>query len=451
MSTRNIVIAGDTGVGKSSVINLILGETRALVSNDAGAVTPDETRYPATISSHTYYVWDTPGLNGGTQGNAPTKDAAGILRNLLTRLDKTHGVHLLVLCFRGTKVTKMMRQTYRAVTGICAKLLSGVPVVAVITELEKVASSPHGMESWWTDNKDTLTNYKMKFNGHACITTLSDECHPQTPGRYRECQTAIRKLIRDCSLPPKSASAQRINVVLFGEVGAGKSSIINLIAGQEVAPISADAQVCTLDSNLYSFDIGPTRIQIWDTVGLNEADLDVREYFSALEKAIRLMKELDSAGGISLLLFCVNGNRSPKSMQGHYRLFYEVFGRKQVPIALVVTHLEMEQHMEDWWSRNTKALQQHDIVAAGHACVTGLVDHPKYQQSQDAIRALLTQYNEQGKFVMPPPSWFGWFMKSWKALRREDMIHVLTERCHLKPEVAERVAAFWNQVPLDTN
>jgi len=445
MSTRNIVIAGETGVGKSSVINLILGATRALVSNDVGGVTPDETRYPAMILSHNYYMWDTPGLNEGTQGNVPSKKAEEILQNLLTRLDKTDGVHLLILCFRGTQVTKMI---YRTVMGMCAKLSSRVPVVAVITELEKVAPLPHGMEIWWANNRDAFTEHGMKFNGHACITTLPDECYPPTPGRYRACQAAIHELIRESSLPPKSASAQHINVVLFGEVGAGKGSIINLIAGREVAPTSTDVRGCTLDSKLYSFDIGPTHIQIWDTVGLNKAGLE--EYGSALEKAARLIKRLASSGALSLLLFCVSGNRLPRSILGNYRLFYEVFGRKQVPIALVVTHLEKEQHMEDWWSRNATTLQRYDIMTVEHACVTGLADHPKYQQSRDAICALLTQYNEQGKFMMPPELWFGRLVKSLGALWGRDMIQVLTKRCHLNSDVAERVATFWSEVQLGT-
>ena len=201
MSTRSVFIAGEAGIGKTSVINLILGETRALVSNDAAGATRDEVRYryPATIFSHNYYVWDTPGLNEGIQRNEGSKGNEEILRKLLTRLDKTHWVQLLILCFRGTRVTNMMQQTYRVVTVICAKLLSRVPVVAVITELDKVLPSPHGMEIWWTNNRDTLVNHGMKFNGHACITALTDECHPRMLGRYRECQMAIHKLIRDCS------------------------------------------------------------------------------------------------------------------------------------------------------------------------------------------------------------------------------------------------------------
>jgi len=448
MSTRNIIIAGESGVGKSSLVNLILGETRALASNDAGGITLDMTRHPATIFGHSYYLWDTPGLNEGTNGNVPSKRAEEILRNLLIQLEKTHGTHLLILCFRGTKITKAMQQIYMVIKGICAKVSCHIPVAAVITELEKMAPTQDGMENWWTNNQSMLTDYGMKFAGHACITTLPDECHPPTPGRYRECQVAVHKLIRRGSLPPRSTSPQNINVILFGETGVGKSSLINLITGQEVAAISADAPRCTMDSKEYTFDIGSAKVQMWDTVGLNEPELGPIGYLDAVEKTIQLIKSLNAAGGISLLLFCIRGNRVTATTQSNYRLFYEILGKKEVPVALVITHLEREQHMEDWWPRNEKLLERYGILSAGHACVTGVIDHPKYLQSRDAICALLTQYDERGKFTMPSEAWIGRLIKGLTALvsdktflKGRDMVRVLTKRCHLDIDVAQRVAA----------
>ncbi|KAL4074334.1 P-loop containing nucleoside triphosphate hydrolase protein [Scleroderma yunnanense] len=448
MSTRNVIIAGESGVGKSSLVNLILGETRALASNDVAGVTCDATRHPTTIFEHSYYLWDTPGLNEGIQGNVPSKQAEEILRNLLTQLEKTHGVHLLILCLRGTKITKTMQQTYMIITGICAKLSTHVPIAAVITDLEKVAPSPDGMELWWTNSKPVLANYGMGFVGHACITTLTDECHPPSPGRFRKCQMVVHELIRRCSHPPRSTSPKSINIVLFGEVGVGKSSLVNLIAGRDAAKVSSDVQACTLDSKDHTFQIGPAQVQIWDTVGLDEPELDSDGYLDAVEKAIQLIKSLNAAGGISLLLFCIRGNRVTATMQSNYRLFYEILGRKEVPIALVVTHLEREQTMEDWWLRNVKMLEWYGIVTAGHACVTCILDHPKHQESQDAIRALLTQYNEQGKFMMPAEAWIGRLIKGLAAfvsdkafLKGRDMIRTLTKRCHLEPGLAQRIAA----------
>ena len=438
MSTRNIIIAGESGVGKSSLVNLILGEARAFTSNDAGVVTLDITRHPATILGHYYYLWDTPGLNARTHGNLTSKHTREMLQNLLTRLEKTHGAHLLILCFRGSRITKAMRETYMVIKGICAKVSSRVPVVAVITGLEKMAPTQDGMENWWTDNQSTLTNFGMKFAGHVCITTLPAENHLPTPGLYRDCQMAVHDLIRRCSLPPRSTSPQDINVVLFGETGVGKSSLINLIMGQRVAATS------TMDSKEHTFDIGFTKVQMWETVGLNEPESDTTGYLDAVEKIIQLVKSLNAAGGISLFLFCIREDRITATTQSNYRLFYEILGRKEVPVALVITHLECEQHMEDWWPRNEKLLEHYGIASAGHACVTGVIDHPKYLQSRDAICALLMQYDERGKFTMPPEGWIAWSIRWLTALvtflMGRDILWALTERCHLDIEVAQRVA-----------
>lgn len=225
------------------------------------------------------------------------------------------------------------------------------------------------------------------------------------------------------------------------------------MAGKEVARVSPDANACTLDSDEYVFEIGLARVRMWDTVGLEEPDtISEDRCFNAIEKAIQLIKSLSAAGGISLLLFCIRANRITVTIQNNYRLFYEVLGRKEVPVALVVTHLEREQQMEDWWPRNEKMLERYGIITAGHACITGVVGHSKYQQSQEAIRALLLQYDEQGKFMMPSEAWIGRLLKGLVSfvgdkafLRGRDMVRILTKRCHLRPDVAQRVAACLDQ------
>ncbi|KAI6044683.1 P-loop containing nucleoside triphosphate hydrolase protein [Pisolithus marmoratus] len=133
-----------------------------------------------------------------------------------------------------------------------------------------------------------------------------------------------------------------INIILFGETGVGKSSVVNLIAGRPVAEVSPDVEGCTLQSKEYKFDVGKVRVSIWDTVGLEEPEMGVNGYIPAIEKAWLLIKRLREAGGVDLLLFCIRGNRVTMTTQSNYRLFYEILCGQQVPIALVITHLERE-------------------------------------------------------------------------------------------------------------
>ena len=62
------------------------------------------------------------------------------------------------------------------------------------------------------------------------------------------------------------------NVVIFGETGAGKSSVVNLITeGRARARISPDALGCTFEVTVYEHDIvtqnGILKLKLFDTPG----------------------------------------------------------------------------------------------------------------------------------------------------------------------------------------
>ena len=99
-------------------------------------------------------------------------------------------------------------------------------------------------------------------------------------------------------------SAQILNVILFGETGVGKSSVINLMARRPVAETSTEVDGCTLKSNDYQFNIGCRPINLWDTVGRNEPQMGVNGYNDAIVKGIALIRELSGADGVDLLLLC---------------------------------------------------------------------------------------------------------------------------------------------------
>lgn len=235
-----------------------------------------------------------------------------------------------------------------------------------------------------------------------------------------------------------------LHTILFGQTGSGKSSVINLIAGKEIAPVSNGAAGCTLSFTPYTCPaVSGRNYHIWDTVGLDEADMER----VSIDMAMKLIHNLRDQGGVDLLLFCIRAPRITATSQMNYRLFYEVLCGSRVPIAFVITHLEQEADMEKWWERNIEAFETYGLKSAGHACVTALPTDSKYRESRRNITKLLAGYNSNGRLLMPADGWFIQFLRLFglfstlkKGSKKKDIIRVLVERCGMEAREAENLA-----------
>ncbi|KIJ08347.1 hypothetical protein PAXINDRAFT_61071, partial [Paxillus involutus ATCC 200175] len=148
------------------------------------------------------------------------------------------------------------------------------------------------------------------------------------------------------------------NIVFFGETGAGKSSTVNLIAGSSVAHTSDDTESCTRVSTCHKTTIRSEAFNLWDTRGLGESlfrSLFKRSSEGELKKFLR---ERHDKGEIDLLVYCVRGSRAHKAMVKNYDTFCAITRRFAAPVVIVVTNLEREKNMEDWWERNESSLRR---------------------------------------------------------------------------------------------
>lgn len=157
------------------------------------------------------------------------------------------------------------------------------------------------------------------------------------------------------------------NVVVFGETGAGKSSVINMIVGRQVAETSSRATGCTFQSKPYSVDLGGMSVTLWDTAGLNEGEVGTVAAKDAIVNLYKLLRSLEN--GLSLLLYCVRG-RIKASTVKNYRMFYHGLCQKNIPIVLVVTGLELENSMDTWWTENKGEFEKQQMYFSDHACIT---------------------------------------------------------------------------------
>ncbi|KAG1731272.1 P-loop containing nucleoside triphosphate hydrolase protein, partial [Suillus lakei] len=155
---KNIVIFGETGSGKSSLINKLVQHSVAKTTNDAPGCTSTPERYPIKLSNGEYVLIDTPGLNEPHKGTVPDAKAKALLKNLLRELmsSRSDDIGLLVYCVgSAAQPCTFMKTCKKFYSGICH---SKVPVIIVVKGLDE-----SGMRSWWNINGKACRPHGMRF------------------------------------------------------------------------------------------------------------------------------------------------------------------------------------------------------------------------------------------------------------------------------------------------
>ncbi|KAH7909583.1 P-loop containing nucleoside triphosphate hydrolase protein, partial [Hygrophoropsis aurantiaca] len=187
--------------------------------------------------------------------------------------------------------------------------------------------------------------------------------------------------------------------LVCGRTGAGKSSLINLILGEEKAPISHYGGACTLEAMRYTTTIESQQFNIIDTVGHNEPKTSQQRerLFETIVNTYELLASLATTGGVHLLVFCFSAGRLTEATRRTYSLFHDFMCGGRVPSVLVITHLEYISPMDSWWanSDNRRAFYKCGIRPKATACVTTLIgqrgsnQQHKYDQSKMKVHELL--------------------------------------------------------------
>ena len=178
-------------MGKSSLINLIVGEKVSETSSSAVGCTLEYERHLLRLGDQPFAIWDTAGLDEGTQGTVPAEKAEAYLKRLLHDLAKTSGIDLLVYCVRGTRVRSALLTNYHLFySAICRKK---VPIAIAITGLENQEGN---MDTWWLKNEKQFSALQMRFDNYACVTTLQSSTeNAMLEERRRVSKRALIKMI----------------------------------------------------------------------------------------------------------------------------------------------------------------------------------------------------------------------------------------------------------------
>ncbi|KAF5353318.1 hypothetical protein D9756_007987 [Leucocoprinus leucothites] len=236
------------------------------------------------------------------------------------------------------------------------------------------------------------------------------------------------------------------NVVLFGESGAGKSSIINMLSEEEVAKISSSAVGCTFRSKRYRININDKPVTLWDTAGLNEGDQGKVPKAEAIVELYKLLRNLSD--GVSLLMFVMRAPRITESVTHNWKFFRDVVCMGKVPTVIVVTGLEGEvknpgDNMDNWWRDNEGLFRTYQITPHGHACITATrgrmigdgycVYDDLFERSKHDVRELIRTKSTSNPLRVPPAQWFSSIVEMSIKLPCLKWVWVLKERV----EVAE--------------
>lgn len=181
--SRNVVIIGHSGVGKSPLINMLHPAACADTSNDTIGCTKAEQEYgPCYIGNRSYQLHDTIGLEEGKWGFLWAPKAE---KRLCEYLKSVGNPRLLVFCMTGARGDK------KSLGRIYKKFKSAVGgnVVVVVTKLE---NSRGPLENWWNNpgNQSILGKIGIPSSvEHACITMIPED------DRYNTSCEAVKALI----------------------------------------------------------------------------------------------------------------------------------------------------------------------------------------------------------------------------------------------------------------
>jgi len=120
-----------------------------------------------------------------------------------------------------------------------------------------------------------------------------------------------------------------------------------MLAGESKAKVGSDALGVTFQTDSYPIQIRGKSFKMYDTVGLSEGDSGTISASMAIGNLYQLIREVD--GGVSLLVYVLRGPRLRSAARKNYRMFYEIFCMKQVPIVIVITGLEEQDDIQAWW------------------------------------------------------------------------------------------------------
>ena len=270
---------------------------------------------------------------------------------------------------------------------------------------------------------DKLTELRMFVE--ACLDFPEEEIDFITQGRVAEKLNVVTLQLASIFVKAKQGSLLRdgINVVLIGQPNVGKSSLMNQLAGEEVAIVTPIAGT-TRDTIKNAIQINGVPLHIIDTAGLRETDDEVEKFgiartWASLQTANIALLLVDSSHGITeteksilarlpqqMTIIWVHNkidlsNQTAKISQTEQTTHIYLSAKKGLGLDLLKAHLltlaGYENNAEGVFmarARHLEALtkvEQHLAVAATHIQSAELVAE-ELRLAQDALSSITGEF-----------------------------------------------------------
>lgn len=394
-ATLNVLFLGETNIGESSIVDLITGpREQKRTPRHAGRRTLGDDVRNVTLDGKIFKLHASP-MN---ESMATVALREGI-QNTMMDLRRNGGIHLLVYCMNALHSPLWIHEVHRAIPSN-STLSPRIPAVAVVTGMSDVAQQ----ENWWSNIEGVLTNQGLHFDDHAFIRMMTAVAQSPTGDHISESRRVLHALIlQNCAYglnsetdsdfqhtaPYKqqsignsfqslramsagkpsshaSASSKAIDIVLLGEIGVGKSSLINLITKEKVAEVSPDTIGCTKTAAKYTSEWEGRTFHLYDTPGLVDPQMGVKPFVDPIDTIQKLIRSLGNGNGPDLLLFCIDNSKPTVALRRNYRLFCKIICEGKVSFALAITKLEEGQGVGQWWSRHGARIRSYGMDCSGH-------------------------------------------------------------------------------------
>jgi len=140
-------------------------------------------------------------------------------------------------------------------------------------------------------------------------------------------------------------------VLIIGQAGVGKSSLVNLLTNTIKAEVSDSAIGCTFEYQTYKAHYQSKKFELIDTVGLNESTKGKVPPATALKKLVKFIRE--NKQGFNCILIAMKKGRIDKAFEDNHTLFCKSLLKQEIPVLLYIGHCEEDDPM-DIWIKNPK-------------------------------------------------------------------------------------------------